>query len=68
MEVRLEAIEYADAEVEAVEQHVEEDSGGDDRRPDRNEADDCIHHASPLGCSSTVIGLLGLPPSISSSP
>ena len=67
LEVRLEAIEDADAEIEAVEQDVEEDAGGDDRRPDRNEADDGVHHASPLGCSSTVIGLLGLPPSISSS-
>ena len=35
--VRREAVEHADAEIEAVEQHVEEDAEPEDHRPDRHE-------------------------------
>ena len=37
LQVGLEAVEDADAEIEAVEQHIEEDAGGEDDRPERDE-------------------------------
>ena len=49
--VGREAVEDADAEVEAVEQHVEEHAEAEDQRPDRHEVEDGgVIGRSPSAC------------------
>src|SRR5688572_12620790 len=65
--VRRQAVEHADAEIETVEQHVEEDPDAEDERPDRNEIEHLVHDASPSECSWMRVALAGRPLSIGES-
>src|SRR5215510_3700994 len=67
--IRREPVKHADPEVEAVEQHVEEDRHPEDQRPDRHEVEDLSHglaHCPPPPAifPPANTGALGRPPSI----
>ena len=65
--VGRQAIEHADAEIEAVEEDVEEDRGADDQGPDRHEIEHLRHRVPPSPALATTApattGASGRPPS-----
>src|SRR5262249_22334907 len=61
--VRHEVVEHAHAQVEAVEQDIEEDAGAEDQRPHGHEVQR-VHSVLPSFTSSTWIGARGRPLSI----
>ena len=58
--VRRKIVEHADAEIEAVERDIEEDGGGEDRRPDRHQVE---HHraVSAVAGAKASMGDFGWP-------
>src|SRR5215475_13887720 len=63
--IRREPVKHADAEVETVEQHIEEHRHPKDQRPDRHEVEDLVHCPPPPATFPPAnTGALGRPPSM----